>query len=504
MTLLAHHLDAKKSRGQSRNMAQPLSTMAAATTTTITTMAGTTAMPILHKPTSTTTSVPQHAAIVVVACMVVVLLLVTRALPVLGDHPHQQQQQQLMTDEYTNDESSSSSLSAPALAMTRSLLNEMENEQDESSSSSSSSHSDFPWQAKAWFTLIVCGVACWDMAVLLVLNASLWRPRWEARFLRYVHEGSAVLGYCHAVKAIQKTVVCGYVWNDKYRPPPSSSSSSSSSGPGSPSKYKHHHYFNNTNSTHTSAASEEDDPSSSAVHTSSCSDAAIGSRPKAQNRQMSIVEYQITIRYKFEGVRVEKVMMLKAGQHDSILPTTGNAVNLLVLPGEATSALFTSHVYLEVSQPHYYCSSLSNEQQSLQQEQPQPPEQQQSYSPHHSQHHQQQQPCCKRVFGIYGGTPGWIWGIFWLLLGILLPLWPFLGIRRDDENDDDENNEKEEEQTVANNDMSMWTRVGIVLVANVLILVLIVYNDFGNRHHGYPNQFREHLGTAKKKSFQWK
>jgi hypothetical protein len=492
---------------------------AATTTTRRTTMAGMTTISTLHKPiaTTTSTSTPQHAVVVVVAFMVTLLVLVTTALSIWRDAAYPQQQQQQMDDEDTNDEtssssSSSSSAAAWALIIKRSLLDEMENEEgEESSSSSSSSSSDFPREAQVWFTLLVCGVACWDMAVLLLLNAAMWRPRWEARFVRYIQEGSAVLGYCHAVKAIKKTVVCGFVWNDKYRPPPSALSSS----PGSPSKSKQYsNYYSNT-STNTSAASEEDDPSSSAIHTSmSSSSSATGSRPKAQNRQMAIVEYQITIRYKFEGVRVEKIMMLNAGQHDSILPTTGNAVNLLVIPGEATSALFTSHVYYEVSPHPYCCSNNNNNEQSQQQEPPppqqpplpQPPEQQQqqqqSYSPRHSQEQQQQQqqPCCKRVFGIYGGTPGWIWGSCLLLLGILLPLWPFwrgLGTEKEEDT--------ESSSFSMVNDVNMWTRVGIVLVANVtLVLMVYCHDDFGNRHHGYPNQFRAHLGTAKKKSFQWK
>ena len=63
-------------------------------------------------------------------------------------------------------------------------------------------------------------------------------------------------------------------------------------------------------------------------------------RPKAaqQNRQTTVVEYRITIRYKSEGQKVEKVIMLLARQHDRrrVQPSRGTECreNLLGSPGQ--------------------------------------------------------------------------------------------------------------------------------------------------------------------------
>ena len=76
-------------------------------------------------------------------------------------------------------------------------------------------------------------------------------------------------------------------------------------------------------------------------------------------------------------------------------------------------------------------------------------------------------------------------GIWCLLLGILLPLWPF--VLGDLDGD-----------TSFSVDAKMWTRVGIVVVANLILVLIVHFHGSGNRHQGHPDQFLAHLGTAKR------
>ena len=162
---------------------------------------------------------------------------------------------------------------------------------DESNGSSSSSYTALSSEGKLWFALLVFTIVTLDCSVIMLLNAAIWRPRWEARIAQFVVDSSSsssnndgddnninsvhlVQGLCRLVEPVKKSVLLGCVTVD---------------------------------------------------------DRSIGNtRTNTNNHKLKqIVEYKFLMRYKHDGQTIEKFMKLKSPLHDAIVPKANRTAELL-------------------------------------------------------------------------------------------------------------------------------------------------------------------------------
>ena len=263
-------------------------------------------------------------------------------------------------------------------------------------------------EGKLWFALLVFGIVALDISLLLALNAARWRPRWEARFSKYVpnNDGendekvgqtprrSQVLvipGLCRMVEPIKKSIFLGcFTFDDR-----------------------------NIGDTRTN---------------------------NSNHKLKQVVEYKFLMRYKYAGKTYEKFMKLKSPMHDDILPRANHTAELYVLSSNPELALLKKHVRSELQQFDY--AGLKHK-------------------------------TLYKAFGLLGGKIAYSWCVIFFLLGFLGPTVPLKALSKD-----------------ISFDASVWSRIVIVLVANIMIMA-ICNSDIQNKSDGYPIEFNKYVGHGK-------
>ena len=169
---------------------------------------------------------------------------------------------------------------------------------------STSAYTPLSSEEKIWFALLVFTIVALDCAIVMLLNAAIWRPKWEERFAAYVDsnennsEVHTVQGLCRMVEPIKKSVLLGCVTVD---------------------------------------------------------DRNIGNTRTNNNnhRLKQTVEYKFLMRYKHDGKTYEKFMKLKSPLHDKIVPKANRSSELYVLSSDPALALLKKHVHSELEQFKY-------------------------------------------------------------------------------------------------------------------------------------------------------
>ena len=330
-----------------------------------------------------------------------------------------------------------------------------------SSSSTTKMKSSLSLEGKLWFALLVFSIVSFDLSIMLGLNASIWRPKWEERFSKYV----AAVSVGDDDKGRSSTN--GNKDEESKDTNGDTNDDNRNNGHGRNNRHTHSHstqidYVDNVNVRKIYGFCRMVEPIKKSVLCMGCvtfDDRNIGdTRTNNNNHKLKqIVEYKFLMRYKYAGQTFEKFMKLSSPTHDNFVPRANHTTELYVLSKNPELALLKKHVHSELQQFNYDGMKYK---------------------------------MWYKVFGMLGGTFGYMWSGLFFLLGCISPTLPLAFWSNTDigfynggvEND--------------NSHQSWASYILIVLVANFVIMG-ILNSNIQNRMNGYPVEFFKYVGHGK-------